>query len=123
MNIGVIGAGAIANFLLEATKQETNNHLHIKSIYVSDYKKYKSLEEKYHVTLYTDLDAFLQSNIDIVVEAANIYAVKKLILQILPMKDVVLICIIVFSTLSFLEHIKVIDMYYINVYLHTYMYH
>lgn len=106
MNIGVIGAGAIANFLLEATKQETNNHLHIKSIYVSDYKKYKSLEEKYHVTLYTDLDAFLQSNIDIVVEAANIDAVKKLIPQILPMKDVVLICIGALADLSFYEHIK-----------------
>src|SRR5699024_6527026 len=112
MNIGVIGAGAIANFLLEATRQTSNNHLHIKSIYVRNRQKYKSLEETYHVTLFTDLDKFLQSNIDIVVEAANIDAVKILIPQILPMKDVVLISIGALADLSFYEHIKALARQY-----------
>lgn len=93
MNIGLIGAGAIAIFLLEQLNENKQKALRIQSVYVRDQEKYAVLEEKFGVTLYTDLDAFLASNIDIVVEAATIEAVRTLVPSILKRKPVVLISI------------------------------
>ena len=93
MNIGLIGAGAIAHYLLKEMNQRQDDKLRINSIYVRSKDKYKKLEKEYGVTLYTDLQAFLDSNIDIVVEAANVEAVKKLLPAIIKKKDIVLISI------------------------------
>ncbi|MEH7384678.1 aspartate dehydrogenase [Bacillus sp. JJ1521] len=93
MNIGLIGAGAIANFLLEKINQNQLENLRIKSILVRNKEKYRLLESEYGVKLFTDLEAFLDSEIDIVVEAANIEAVKTLLPSIMKKKDVVLISV------------------------------
>lgn len=93
MNIGLIGAGAIANFLLEKVNHNEQEHLQINSIYVRNREKYQELESKYGVTLYTDLDAFLDSGIDIVVEAATVEVVKNLLPTIIKKKDVAIISI------------------------------
>lgn len=104
MNIGIIGGGAIAKFLLEEVNRESTN-LHIPSVYIRDQIKYHHLTEVYGVQLYTDLDAFLQSDIDIVVEAANIDAVQTLIPNVLPKKDVIIISIGALADEAFYEHI------------------
>lgn len=93
MNIGLIGAGAIANFLLQHLNENKQNHLHIKSIYVRNKEKYEVLEQQFGITLYTDLHAFLASNIDLVVEAATIEAVKALAPIIIQHKPIILISI------------------------------
>ena len=93
MDIGLIGAGAIANFLLKEVNQNQYGNLRIKSIFVRSKEKYQVLEKKFGVTLFTNLEKFLDSGIDIVVEAANIDAVKTLIPAVIKKKDVMLISV------------------------------
>ncbi|AWE08566.1 aspartate dehydrogenase [Lysinibacillus sp. 2017] len=93
MNIGLIGAGAISRFLLDEINQKQLKAFRIQSVFVRDKEKYCSLEEAYGVQLYTDLNEFLNSEIDIVVEAADIEAVKNLIPTVIERKDVVLISV------------------------------
>lgn len=93
MNIGLIGAGAIAHFLLEELNEKPQENLRITSVFVRDKTKYQSLESKFGVTLYTELDAFLDSEFDIVVEAANIEVVKTLLPKAIKKKDVVVISV------------------------------
>lgn len=91
MNIGLIGAGAIAQFLLKEINQHQS--IQIKSIFVRNKEKYRSLETEFDVKLFTNLEEFLNSNIDIVVEVANIDAVKTLVPSVIKKKDVVLISV------------------------------
>lgn len=93
MNIGLIGAGAIAHFLLQELNEREQKGLWVQSVYVREKETYTALEERFGVTLYTDLEAFLLSNIDLVVEAATIEAVRELVPTILKQKPVVLISI------------------------------
>ena len=92
MKIGLIGAGAIARFLLGKINLQ-HESLQITSIFVRNRERYRLLESEFGVTLYTDLEAFLNSEIDIVVEAANINAVKTLLPSVIKAKDAVLISV------------------------------
>ena len=47
MNIGIIGAGAIAHFLLEQLQHDQD--LNITSVLVRDKEKYEALQQKFHV--------------------------------------------------------------------------
>ncbi len=91
MNIGIIGAGAIAHFLLEQLQQDRS--INITSVLVRDKEKYEKLQQKFNITLYTDVEQFLQADIEVVVEAANLEAVKSLIPTVIRKKSVVLISI------------------------------
>ena len=104
MNIGLIGAGAIGRFLLNHTKSQDT--LHISSILVRDEEKYRYLVDEYDVELYTNLNDFLKSNIDIVVEAANVEVVKQYLKDVLKIKDMMVISIGAFSDTSLLEDVK-----------------
>ncbi|CAM3306840.1 aspartate dehydrogenase [Nosocomiicoccus ampullae] len=104
MNIGLIGAGAIGRFLLNHMKSQDN--LHVTSILVRDEEKYHYLVDEYNVELYTNLNDFLKSNIDIVVEAANVEAVKYYLKDVLNIKDMMVISIGAFSDTSLLEDVK-----------------
>lgn len=106
MNIGLIGAGAIAHFLLEEINQKRLVGIRINSIFVRDSEKYHSLESKFDVTMYTDLDLFLESEIDIVVEAADIKAVKTIIPSVIKKKDVVLISVGALADVELLTEIS-----------------
>ena len=74
MKIGLIGAGAIANFLLKEMNQNQTENMQIVSALVRNREKYEALASKFNVKLYTELEEFLNSNIDIVVEVANVEA-------------------------------------------------
>lgn len=106
MNIGIIGCGAIAQFLLKAMKKEKNSSLQVTDILVRETKKYEQIADQYDVTLHTNIDDFLQASIDIVVEAATVEAVQQLLPSILPQKDVILISIGALVDQIFLQEMK-----------------
>lgn len=112
MNIGLIGGGAIASFLLAELQKNDNKSLNINSIYVRDKEKYRYLSESYDVDLFSDIDSFLESNIGIVVEAANIEAVKTLIPTVLQKKDIVIISIGALANQTFLDEINIVAQTY-----------
>lgn len=105
MKIGLIGAGAIANFLLTEINHKRHEKLEITDVFVKNKQKYLALETKFNVQLHTNLDAFLNSAIDIVVEAATVETVKNLLPTILAKKDVLLISVGAFVDLAFVTEV------------------
>ena len=97
MKIGLIGCGAIGKFLLEKL-----NHERILSGYQisavlderpSSSVKLQRLSETYGFTTYQDITEFLQSDIELVVECANIETITKYATRIISEKDLLLISI------------------------------
>jgi len=103
MKVGVIGAGAIATYLLE---EQHKHDYTVTSIFVRDRGKYEHLEKKYQVGIFTDFNDFLKSNIDIVVEAANIEAVNKFLRQSIIEKDTIVISIGALTDEAFMQQVK-----------------
>src|SRR5699024_8114069 len=93
MNIGIIGAGAIAKFLLNEINNDDYSNLRVQRIFVRNKEKYQTLEKMFGITWYTDMDAFLDEGIDIVVEAANIEAEVDLLPHVIKKKESVIISI------------------------------
>ena len=115
MNVGLIGAGAIATYVLGEMKKERD--FKATSVFVRNEEKYKHLEE-YGVTLYTDFEAFLNSGIDIVVEAAGVAAAKQWLPTVVQKKDVILISIGALADEPFLQEItEVLETNGHNLYL------
>lgn len=113
MNVGLIGAGAISTYVLEELNgAHSDPDLTVTSILVRDRTKYKELENKYDVRLFTSIEAFLQSSIDIVVEAANVAAVTELLSTVIPKKDIVLISTGALADEAFLQKMKDITVKY-----------
>lgn len=108
MKVGIIGAGTIATFLLKEIQEQAADVMSINSLYVRDLDKYKNLEDKYDIQIYDDFDSFLDSNIDIVVEAANVNAVQELVPRALEKKEVAIISIGALSDKRFLEQIDTV---------------
>lgn len=106
MKIGIIGCGAIANFLLETVAQQRDSSLQITSILVRNGEKYEQLAKKYGITLHTNVNNFLAEPTDIVVEAATVEAVQQYLPLILPKKDVVVISIGAFVDELFLQQME-----------------
>lgn len=118
MRIGLIGAGAIGQFLVKEMNQEQLSTLRVESVLVRDQEKYRSLEQQYGVELFTDLNKFLDSEIDIVVEAADIDTVKQLIPTVIQRKDVVLISVgALAATESLTEIVQISQQYNHQIYL------
>ena len=58
LNIGLIGAGAIANFLLDNVNRKQHENLRITSVFVRNKEKYRLLESEFGAKLYDDLENF-----------------------------------------------------------------
>lgn len=118
MNIGIIGAGAIAKFLLNEINNDDYSNLRVQRIFVRNKEKYQTLEKMFGITLYTDMDAFLDGGIDIVVEAANIEAVVDLLPHVIKKKESVIISIGALADEKFLSEItELVDVYQHAVHL------
>lgn len=102
MNIGIIGAGAIATYVVEAIAANPTWNMHVQSIYVRNQKKHTDFATENNIALYTDIESFLDSNIDIVVEAANVEVVETLLPEIVKKKHAVIISIGAFVKQNFL---------------------
>src|SRR5699024_8362819 len=99
------GGGAIDIFVLEEIHQKNIKNVYIRSVLVRDVQKYAHLEE-YGVTLYADAHEFADSNIDFVVEASTVEAVRNTIPTILQKKDVGLISVGALVDGDFLQELK-----------------
>ena len=78
MKIGIIGTGNIAQFLLEEISKSKDENLHIVSIFGRNQEIGNELATKYGVTFFEDVDLFLDSSVDVVVEAATVEVVRNL---------------------------------------------
>lgn len=93
MKIGLIGAGAIGQYLLKYINDKQHDKIVITNILVRNFEKYKHLENDYDVSIHTDLNEFMDSNIDIVVEAANVSVATEMLPKLIKRKDVMLISV------------------------------
>src|SRR5699024_3379986 len=89
-----------------------SHDLRVKSIFVRDYEKYKDLKELYNVTLYTDLEEFAASGVDVIVEAANVQAAKHLLPHVITYAPVVAISIGAFRDVDFYEEMERLSIQY-----------
>lgn len=89
MNIGIIGAGAIAQFLIK----ELPPAFTVCSMLVRDKEKVASFITSPHVAVYTTVDGFLASPIDIVIEAATIEAASSIVPTVLAKKPVIIMSV------------------------------
>ena len=106
MKVGLIGAGAIGTYLLEELNRKKDKNIRVTSILVRNFEKYQHLEKQYDIRLYTSLDEFLDSDIDIAVEAANVQTVREMLPKIVRQKDAVIISIGALAEEKFLNEIK-----------------
>ncbi|PID23191.1 aspartate dehydrogenase [Sporosarcina sp. P3] len=108
MNIGIIGAGSIATFIMKEVQQMQLGGLKVKSLFVRNFKKYEQLATDYGVQLFDDIDQFLESDIDIVVEAANIATAHQHVPKVLEKKEVIIISIGALANEAFLEEVQLL---------------
>ena len=110
MKIGLIGCGSIGEFLLEQlNKNKQFLNYEISAVFDARKKSTRKLEKLsqiYKFEVFEDLKAFLNSNIDIVVECANIQVVKKYATQIIQQKDLVLISVGALAEQSLYEELQ-----------------
>src|SRR5690625_3850498 len=97
VNIGLIGVGSIGTFLMEKLNRENIlSEYKITAVFDERNKSNERLEmlsQKYGFCVYHELDNFLASDVDIVVECANVEVVKKYARQIIKQKDLFLISV------------------------------
>lgn len=110
MNIGLIGAGTIGKFLLEKINLEKRlSGFKVISVLDERQKSKPLLEELSHTydfQYYQDLNAFLNSSIDLVVECANVEAVRQYAKEIVNKKDFFIISIGALVDLDFYQELE-----------------
>lgn len=110
MKIGLIGCGTIGQFLLEKINQEkVLQGYEITAIFDERKKSVEKLQDfssRYAVDSYQDLDEFLQSPIDIVIECVNLEFVQKYATRIVKSKDLLIISIGALANLSFYQELE-----------------
>ncbi|MGG1664031.1 aspartate dehydrogenase [Brevibacillus sp. NRS-1366] len=95
MKIGIIGGGNVARFLLKSINVDRRlPNCSVESVFLRRPEVASEWECDYGTRIYTDLDAFLSSGIDIVVEAATVQAVREYAEQVIARrKDLVIISV------------------------------
>lgn len=104
MKIGIIGAGAIATYVMKELASQPD--MNVCSLLVRDKQKYADLASHHEVDVYTSIEAFLDSEIDIVVEAANVEAVNTYLPDVIRQKDIVVISIGAFVDEDFYHNMQ-----------------
>lgn len=107
MNIGIIGTGNIASYLLE---QVNTNHMadgKVTAVFGRNMEVGRRLNEQYGIEFHTDIEDFLKEPIDIVVEASTVEAAGLYLENVVnSKKDLVVSSIGVFKDKDFLEELK-----------------
>ncbi|SDN73681.1 aspartate dehydrogenase [Bacillus sp. OK048] len=108
MNIGLIGGGNIGRFLLQSiniNKLLANSK--IVGIYTRNPKSAQKLAAEYDTEIFEDISSLLQSNVDLVIEAATVEVVKEHAASILTSgKDIVLSSVGALSDLDYTQSLE-----------------
>lgn len=106
MNIGIIGTGNIATFLLEQINRKGLANGKVIAVFGRNLDVGPKLCGHFGVDFYTDLHAFLQAPIDIVVEAVTVEAAQLFLREVVSCKkDLVVSSIGVFKDVGFLDKV------------------
>ncbi|WP_142828102.1 aspartate dehydrogenase [Planococcus soli] len=107
MNIGIIGTGNIATYLLEQVNSNKMANGRITAIFGRNQQAGHGLSEQFETDFYTDLQAFLKLPLDIVVEAATVEAAALYLKEVAThKKDLIVSSIGVFKEAAFLNEVK-----------------
>ena len=110
LKIGLIGCGSIGMFLLEKINNEKIfPDYQICSVFdgrEGSRTKLQNLSDTYAFTVFHDLNPFLQSEIDLVIECANIQTVNEYAVRIIEQKDLLLISIGALANLSLYDELN-----------------
>ncbi|MGH2318569.1 aspartate dehydrogenase [Planococcus sp. SE5232] len=107
MNIGIIGTGNIATYLLEQVNGKQKAHGRIIAVFGRNQEMGHQLSEQFSADFYTDLQAFLKLPLDIVVEATTVEAARLYVKDVVThKKDLVVSSIGVFKDAGFLDELK-----------------
>lgn len=110
MKLGLIGCGALGTFLLEKlNKEKILQDIRIGAILDEREKSKTKLAEyarTYDVKAFNRVDAFLDSEVDVVVECANIETVHNYASHVIAKKDLLVISIGVFVDAEFYTELK-----------------
>ncbi|ANU21481.1 aspartate dehydrogenase [Planococcus plakortidis] len=106
MNIGIIGTGNIATYLLEQVNENQMVDGRITAVFGRNVETGTRLKERFGMEFYTDLDEFLSAPVDTVVEAVTVDAARLFISQVIErQKDLIVSSIGVFKDFAFLEEL------------------
>lgn len=109
MKIGIIGTGNIAEYLLKSINENKKVDGEIVSIFGRNQEVGPRLQSQYNVEFFTDFQEFIESPIDLVVEAATIGVAMKHMEEVLATdKDFILSSIGAFKDVEFLEQMKAV---------------
>lgn len=107
MKIGIIGTGNIAQYLLKSINENEKVDGKVVSLFGRNQEVGPLLQSRYGAEFFTDIDGFMQSPIDLVVEAATIeVAVEHMEKVLANNKDLILSSIGAFKDIGFLEQMK-----------------
>lgn len=110
MKIGLIGCGTIGQFLLEQlNERKVLPNVRIVAIFDEREKTKEKLQRysgQYHVQYETTLPSFLDVQMDLVIECANVEAVRMYAEKIIQQKDFVVISIGALVDLTFYQHLE-----------------
>ncbi|MFD1863008.1 aspartate dehydrogenase [Planococcus chinensis] len=107
MNIGIIGTGNIASFLLEQVNKKHLANSKVTAIFGRNVIVGERLKAHYGVEFYTDIQDFLEKPLDIVVEASTVEAAGLYLGDVAANNiDLVVSSIGVFKDAAFLDEIK-----------------
>lgn len=84
MNIGLIGCGNIGKFLLQSINdQHQLNGSKITAVYVRREEVANELRERYGIQVFVEIESFLQSDVDLVIEVATVEVATEYGLKVL----------------------------------------
>lgn len=107
MNIGIMGTGNIANYLLEIINGEKQIEGIVTSIFGRNRTAGEQLAGQYKTRFYQDFESFIGSDVDIVVEAAAVEVAAVYAVPVLENnKDLIVSSIGAFADAGFLEQAR-----------------
>lgn len=107
MKIGVIGTGNITQYLLESINENKKVDGEVVSLFGRNQEVGPRLESQYGAKFYTDFQQFIESPVDVIVEAATIGVAIEHMEEVLKnKKDLILSSIGAFKNIDFLNEMK-----------------
>jgi aspartate dehydrogenase len=107
MNIGIMGTGNIATYLLKSINEEKQITGTVTAVFGRNREVGNQIVEKYKACFYPDFESFIGSDVDIVVEAAAVEVAAAYSIPVLEnKKDLVVSSIGAFTDAAFLENVR-----------------